>query len=108
MYSKFSDFPSTYWDSLNKILTYYVKLSDRTVSILYCDGYYTICMNNINYDISFDNTEHALYAYVGWDATLLLDRSVEDFDLAMTIVNKYVSMKKIPYVHPEYKDPMAI
>lgn len=109
MYSKLSDFPSTHWDERNKVLTHYVKLSDRTVTVAYFDDgdCYVICMNNINYDITFEDIDHKLYCYIGWDATLLLDSCVEDIDEAMDIANRYISMKNIPVIHPEYADPMA-
>lgn len=107
MYSKLSDFPSTHWDARNKILTYYVKLPDRTVSVSYSDDFYVVCMNNINYDITFTDVNHKLYDYVGWDTTLLLDQCVEDAGLAMEIANHFINMEKIPYLHPEYNDTMA-
>ena len=116
MINRLSDFPSTHWDAFNKVLVHYTKLTDRTVTVAFFDDdevpMWIVCLNNINYDITFTDTSHKLYDYIGWDTTLLLShevigRDAKSLNDALETANHFINMEKIPYLNPEYNDTMA-
>ena len=94
MIKQLSDFQTV--RTIDRYFTEYsTRFNDRVVSLTTdsTDGGVSVCVNSTEYDPN---------ELGSWDDTLLLDDYSDNLEGGFEIVNRFITMEKLPTIHPEY------
>ena len=101
--NKLSDFPLYHLCPDNNYHTYYIKLSDRIISLSIIENTdFVISLNTPFYKPEIPYSSPSYTDFTSWDNTLLSDFFTTNIQTAIEKVNQYLSISKLPNTHIDY------